>query len=60
MAEPLHSPPWILHILEHTLGDKAATATWLHDSKTVWPWDIQAAFLHSGLGVHLTVQSQFL
>lgn len=33
MAEPLHSPLWMLHILEHTLGDKAATATWLHDSK---------------------------
>lgn len=60
MAEPLHSPPWTLHILEHTLGDKAATATWLHDSKMVWPWDIQAAFLHSGLGVHLIIQSQFL
>lgn len=49
MAEQLHSP-WMLHILEHTLRDKAATATQLHDSKTMWPWDIQAAFFHSGLG----------
>lgn len=60
MAEPLNSPSGMLCVVEHTLGDKAATATWLHDSRAVWPWEIQAALMHSEAGVHLTVQSQFL
>lgn len=32
MAEPLDSPNEMLRIAEYRLGNKAATATWLHDS----------------------------
>lgn len=59
MAEPL-SPSGMLHITEHVLGDKAATATWLHDSPVMGPWEIQTTLLRSGIGVYLAVQSQFL
>lgn len=59
-AEPLHCPCRTLHTAEHMLGDKAATATRLHDSQAVWPWEIQDALLCSGVGVHHTVKYQFL